>query len=569
MKQELSAGDQPSSSPAARARVTRTRDSTRPESPDGVSLSAPGSKPRLKHSLPDGNGNSRPRRAVLTSKLKLAGDSLEPAPKEREPKIAVRSGGMRTVENYARLRRPLDDDAECKGAEYETDGKAKDGLQRRRPDASEGSVVKDLQSEVSSLRTQLEKLQSLNAVLESRNDQLAKDLSAAEEKIKNLEKGNQAEPVQPAEFKDVRELIAKKLDLLQGKKEELKGNGPTKMQPVAAEQGANSSVTQSKVLRPPPPAPSQPASLAGPPPPPPPPPPRCLLPRTSTMQNANSLVDFYHSLNKRDGKKEALGGGNCSSQGVNNARNSIVDELQNRSAHLLAIKADVEKRGEFINLLIQKVQAAAFDDMEDVLNFVDWLDNQLSVLADERAVLRHFKWPERKADALREAAFEYRDLKHLEIEVLSLEDDVSVPCDASLKKIAALLDKCERSVQRLVRLRDTTKVSYRDCRIPTGWMLDTGIVSKIKMASVKLAKVYMKRVSAELELARHLEKETAQEALLYQGVHFAYRAYQASLYFAGGLDFETMRAFEDLKERAQRLHRRGSRQLLHSATLPN
>jgi hypothetical protein len=34
---------------------------------------------------------------------------------------------------------------------------------------------------------------------------------------------------------------------------------------------------------------------------------------------------------------------------------------------------------------------------------------------DERAVLKHFvAWPEQKADALREAAFGYRDLKKLE-----------------------------------------------------------------------------------------------------------------------------------------------------------
>jgi len=63
------------------------------------------------------------------------------------------------------------------------------------------------------------------------------------------------------------------------------------------------------------------------------------------------------------------------------------------------------------------------------------------VQADERAVLKHFNWPERKADALREAAFEYRDLKRLLDEVSSFEDDVSLSCEATLKKTTALLDK--------------------------------------------------------------------------------------------------------------------------------
>lgn len=61
--------------------------------------------------------------------------------------------------------------------------------------------------------------------------------------------------------------------------------------------------------------------------------------------------------------------------------------------------------------------------------------------ADERAVLKHFKWPEKKADAMREAAVEYRDLKQLENEISSYRDDTNVPFGAALKKMASLLDK--------------------------------------------------------------------------------------------------------------------------------
>ncbi|KAK2645559.1 hypothetical protein Ddye_020754 [Dipteronia dyeriana] len=89
------------------------------------------------------------------------------------------------------------------------------------------------------------------------------------------------------------------------------------------------------------------------------------------------------------------------------AHNSIVGEIQNRSAHLLAIKADNETKGDFINSIIQKVLAAAYTDIEDVLQFMDWLDGELSSLVDERAVLKHFNWPERKDDAMRETAIEY------------------------------------------------------------------------------------------------------------------------------------------------------------------
>ena len=72
-----------------------------------------------------------------------------------------------------------------------------------------------------------------------------------------------------------------------------------------------------------------------------------------------------------------------------------------------------------------------------------FLNSFLSCLlqADERAVLKHFNWPERKADALREAAVEYRELKLLEQEISSYKDDPHIPCGAALKKMAILLDK--------------------------------------------------------------------------------------------------------------------------------
>lgn len=65
----------------------------------------------------------------------------------------------------------------------------------------------------------------------------------------------------------------------------------------------------------------------------------------------------------------------------------------------------------------------------------------LLLQADERAVLKHFNWPERKADAMREAAIEYRDLKLFENDISSYEDDPNIPCGDALKKMASLLDK--------------------------------------------------------------------------------------------------------------------------------
>ena len=40
----------------------------------------------------------------------------------------------------------------------------------------------------------------------------------------------------------------------------------------------------------------------------------------------------------------------------------------------------METKGGFIRDLIQKVHSAAYSDIEDVLNFVGWLDKELSTL---------------------------------------------------------------------------------------------------------------------------------------------------------------------------------------------
>lgn len=61
-------------------------------------------------------------------------------------------------------------------------------------------------------------------------------------------------------------------------------------------------------------------------------------------------------------------------------------------------------------------------------------------------MLKHFDWPEQKADALREAAFGYCDLEKLESEASSFRDDPRQPCGPALKKMQALLEKYVNSL---------------------------------------------------------------------------------------------------------------------------
>ncbi|XP_068667186.1 protein INCREASED PETAL GROWTH ANISOTROPY 1-like [Aristolochia californica] len=293
---------------------------------------------------------------------------------------------------------------------------------------------------------------------------------------------------------------------------------------------------------PPPPPPALSGKGMPPPPPPPLPPTRLMTSAAAKVRRVPEVVEFYHSLMRRDSKRDSCGSVPDAPSAAN-TRN-MIGEIENRSAHLIAIKTDVETQGDFIRFLIKEVKGAAFTDIEDVVAFVKWLDDELSFLVDERAVLKHFDWPEQKADAMREAAFGYCDLKKLESEACTLSDDPRQAWGPALKKMRASLEKLEHGIYSISRIRESASKRYKEFQIPTQWMLESGIVSQIKLASVKLAMKYMKRVSAELETVSTGPEE---EELMVQGVRFAFRVHQ----FAGGFDVETMRAFEELRNKTR------------------
>ncbi|KAI3778888.1 hypothetical protein L2E82_08277 [Cichorium intybus] len=327
---------------------------------------------------------------------------------------------------------------------------------------------------------------------------------------------------------------------------------PRTPRPPPRRTGAAPATTASPVPGGGPPPPPPPPGAPPPPPPPggpprPPPPPGSLARGAGggdKVHRAPELVEFYQSLMKREAKKDTSIISSSASNTAD-ARSNMIGEIENRSTFLLAVKADVETQGDFVESLASEVRAASFTDIEDLLTFVNWLDEELSFLVDERAVLKHFDWPEGKADAFREAAFEYQDLMKLEKQVSNFVDDPSVPCEPALKKMYKLLEKVENSVYALLRTRDMAMSRYKEFGIPVNWLQDSGVVGKIKLSSVQLARKYMKRVASELDALEGPEKEPNREFLVLQGVRFAFRVHQ----FAGGFDAESMKAFEELRSR--------------------
>uniref|UniRef100_A0A453S017 Protein CHUP1, chloroplastic n=1 Tax=Aegilops tauschii subsp. strangulata TaxID=200361 RepID=A0A453S017_AEGTS len=126
--------------------------------------------------------------------------------------------------------------------------------------------------------------------------------------------------------------------------------------------------------------PSNGSTVNPPRPPPPPPPPKFSTRSTGVMKRAPQVAELYHSLMRRDSKKDTSGGGITETANSANVRSSMIGEIENRSSHLQAIKADVETQGEFVKSLIKEVTDAAYKDIEDVVAFVKWLDDELGFL---------------------------------------------------------------------------------------------------------------------------------------------------------------------------------------------
>ncbi|CAL4975075.1 unnamed protein product [Urochloa decumbens] len=306
---------------------------------------------------------------------------------------------------------------------------------------------------------------------------------------------------------------------------------------------------------------------AGPPPPPGPASSRGREHSGGRMRRAPEIVEFYQALMRRGEASKQTGsrGSRAPAGGSKAARSDLIGEITKNSPHLVAVQADVDTQGDFVRKLAAEVRDATFGNVEDVVAFVAWLDEELSFLVDEQAVLKHFDWPEKRADTLRDAAAKYQGLLQLEKQISSFVDDRALHRDAALGKMFSLFEKTEKSVYRFMQERDAADAKsnlvsrYKEQDIPVGWMSDAGVIAKIKLACVNLAKQYMMRVVSEIDgllggrndeqrretaLFKRL-KEQNREVLLHQGVRFAFRVHQ----FAGGFTAESLDTFVGLRRR--------------------
>lgn len=131
-----------------------------------------------------------------------------------------------------------------------------------------------------------------------------------------------------SKFKDIQKLIAKQLESSITKKDSVLETS-AKIAPSTATKSPEVGIANVQLK-------FYDCPSALPPPPPPPLPPRRAA-KAASPRKASTVVEMYQSMTTNKGKSLSVGG-NYSKQISSSAHNSIVGEIQNRSAHLLAVR---------------------------------------------------------------------------------------------------------------------------------------------------------------------------------------------------------------------------------------
>ena len=323
---------------------------------------------------------------------------------------------------------------------------------------------------------------------------------------------------------------------------------------------------------PPPPPPPPPPMLGGgtpPPPPPPPPPPgrlRNVQRADSTTKFANGdiqrmpeVISLFQEVRKtllhQSGASPAGGAGkNFASKGGGGNRAGLMEEMAGKSKYLEAVKLDTERYAQEITSLAKLILGFKPKSMEGVCAFVTQMDNALSMLSDETAVLKNFEWPESRVDALRESAALFKENKRALARI-----DTYAPGNDSWSVECTRMSKCFEDTEKLIQLRtrsgpsDTKKFASHD--IPWTGEADMAALSA---STLRIAKCYLLTSAAEANRMLRLSQDEATSAralghikqayaVLTNAIRFAFRVHQLTR----GFDRECQDAFATI----QQLHR--------------
>ena len=216
-------------------------------------------------------------------------------------------------------------------------------------------------------------------------------------------------------------------------------------------------------------------------------------------------------------------------------------ELESKSKHIAQIKEDVIKHKDMLDGLATEIRSFS-GSTESLLKFVEEMELKLMVLSDENQVLKYFKWPQAKMDALRESNALAMELQKMTSGLT--EKWKHKKCDDSiiskLDKFQALdliseahneIDKIQPRIERIMCESKSIQEKFEKFKIH---LKVDELIGAVKDSSLYLAVPTLKTAIQHLsDSKQHMLK----------AFKFAFRLHQFSL---NGLNGEACDLFKDL-----------------------
>ena len=280
--------------------------------------------------------------------------------------------------------------------------------------------------------------------------------------------------------------------------------------------------------------------------PPPPPPPSSSKEAAGLVRRAPQVISVYQKLRRAtlqgsSTRTANVSGNNPGKGGAQFRKEDLASELESRSSHIKAIKRDVEKHKSFIEALAKEISNLTPRSMDDLVLFVEKVDEALGILADERAVLKHFEWPEDRMDAFRESSTLYRELR-LAKRTMSMWDRGTRNAKEECQRIEKHLDKVQKRVEALQRTQDADERRFIAHGIP--W--DKSIIMQVQHSALSMGRLYLELKLQEVEtltLAPNNNSQKAAHTQLTTAIRFAFKLHQ----FASGFDEACLHLFDRIQ----------------------
>ncbi|KAL8192497.1 hypothetical protein R6Q57_027682 [Mikania cordata] len=249
--------------------------------------------------------------------------------------------------------------------------------------------------------------------------------------------------------------------------------------------------------------------------------------KTKTLQRKDSKVGIASGGNERKGMADALA------------------EMTRRSSYFQQIEEDVINYSDSIKEVKFALIAFQTTDMDELIDFHQYVESHLEKLTDETQVLARFEdFPSKKLEGLRMAAALYSKLDAIATNLQNW--DIEPPANQLLDRIENYFNKIKGELDTLDRTKDEEIKKFKSQNIH----FDFAILTRIKELMVDVSSSCMELALKERKLAsasRKNGRKASSVRVLWKAFEFAFRVYS----FAGGQDDRAENLTKELAQQIQ------------------